>query len=376
MLHSGRDWHAHPHAAVCTMTWKDHIRPSVFDLGLYRPFDYRPGLVRIDANESGFGLDAEEQAQLFRELSSLELHRYPQVSAQPLREVLAARLGVLPDEIIVGNGSDEIISILMCAFSAGRGGRLARVLYPVPTFGEYESMARAHGAEPLEVPLDANWQLDEARLSEAIDREQPGLAFFASPNNPTGNRFDAGVLDRLAARFSGCFVVDEAYADFEGETHVPKIRERESFCVMRSLSKIGLAGLRLGLLVGPRELIAQLDKVRLPYNVNAVSAAIARAVLANPARLEQRIKRVAESRRSLETALRSLSGLTVFPSNANFVLVRTSLDAKTVFERLLEHGVLVRNLSRPGPLTNCLRITAGTEAENERCIAAMRSVLG
>jgi histidinol-phosphate aminotransferase len=356
------------------MSWKDFLRPAIFELAHYRPFEYRPGLVRLDANESAFSLDPEEQELLARELSQIDLRRYPEVSARPLREALASRLGVSPDEILLGNGSDEIIAILIAAFGEERKGVRAKVLYPTPTFGEYESVARAYGAEPLPVPLDSRWELDEPRLAEVIEREQPALAFFASPNNPTGNHFDPAVLDRLSARFPGCFVVDEAYADFEGKSQLPKVRQREGFCVMKSLSKIGLAGLRLGLLVGARDLITQLDKVRLPYNVNAVSTALACALFANPARLDARIKRVAEVRRNLETGLASVPNLTAFPSDSNFVLVRVP-DAGKTFEQLLGRRILVRNLSRPGPLQNCLRITAGTEKENELCVEALRAVL-
>ncbi len=356
------------------MTWKDFLRPSVFDLWVYRPFEYRPGLVRLDANEAAFPFEPEEREALSRALSSIEFHRYPEVSGRKLREALALRLGLSPDEILLGNGSDEIIAILMTAFAEGPTGR-GKVLFPVPTFGEYEAVARAHGAVPVGIPLDAEWQLDEPRLAEAIAREQPALAFFASPNNPTGNRFDAAVIDRLAGSFPGCFVVDEAYADFGGATHLSAVRARDSFCVMRTLSKVGLASLRLGFLVGPRDLIAQLDKVRLPYNVNAVSVAFACAVLGDPARLDARVRRVAASRQELEAGLRAIPGLTVFPTDANFILVRTPIDSKQIFDRLLERGVLVRNLSRPGPMQNCLRITAGTRKENEQCLEALRAAM-
>jgi histidinol-phosphate aminotransferase len=360
------------------MSWKDYLRPSVRGLSTYRPFDYARApkdLVRLDANESAFPLDAED-LELFRaELAKVPLHRYPEVSGLPLREALASRLGVRPEEVLLGNGSDEIIAVLTTAFGGGREGKGAPVLFPVPTFGEYEAIALAHGAHPVAVPLTSRFELDELALAEAIRRERPALAFFASPNNPTGNRFDAGVMERLARLMEGVLVADEAYADFGGTSLLSLVKEVPGLFVMRSLSKVGFAGLRLGALVGPAEAIAELDKVRLPYNVNAVSVALARVALAHPERLEARIRKVAESRRALEGELREVSGLEVFPSDANFVLVRTPFDASLIFERLLARGVLVRNLSRKGPLERCLRITAGTNEENAACLKALRAAL-
>jgi len=360
------------------MSWRDYLRKEVWGLSAYRPFDYASApaeLVRLDANESAFGFDREEREALARELDRMALRRYPEVSGRPLREALARRWGLKPEQILLGNGSDEIIAILMTAFGGAREGAPAAVLFPVPTFGEYEAIALAHGARPLAVPLGARFELDEAALAAAIRRERPALAFFASPNNPTGNRFDAEVMARLAVAMDGVLVADEAYADFGGATLLPRVGAVAGLFVMRSLSKIGFAGLRLGALVGPEDAIAELDKVRLPYNVNAVSLGLARRVLERPEKLEARIRQVAESRRALQEGLGRLGGLEVFPSDANFVLVRTPGDAHAVFDRLLARGVLVRNLSRPGPLERCLRITAGTAEENATCLEALRDAL-
>jgi histidinol-phosphate aminotransferase len=360
------------------MSWRDHLREALAGLGVYRPFDYSTAardLVRLDANEACYPLDADDVRAFEEAVARLPFHRYPDVAARPLREALARRWKVAPEQVLVGNGSDEIIAILITAFGGGRGAERAKVLYPTPTFGEFESIALSHGAAPLPVPLDEGFQLDEPRIADAIRRERPSLAFFASPNNPTGNRFDAAAMQRLAAEMDGVFVADEAYADFGGATLIPRVGEVPGFCVMRSLSKIGFAALRLGALVGPRDLVAELDKVRLPYNVNAVSAALACAALEAPERLAARIRGIAERRRELEAGLRGIAGLTVFATDANFVLVRTPGDAKAVFDGLLARGVLVRYLSRPGPLHNCLRITAGTPEENEACLRALRAAL-
>ena len=357
------------------MSWRDHLRESIPALGVYRPFDYASSpreLVRLDANESPFPLEPAEREEVARVATAVAYHRYPEVSGRPLREALARRWKVRPEQIIVGNGSDEIIAILVTAF--GRAG--AKVLFPTPTFGEFEGIALAHGAAPLGVPLDRHFQLDEPRLVDAVRSERPSLAFFASPNNPTGNRFDAAVIERVARAMDGVCVADEAYADFTGGTMLPLVGEIPGFCVMRTLSKIGFAALRVGALVAPPELAAELDKVRLPYNVNAVSQAIACWALDAPGFLETRLAHIAASQRELDRGLRKLPGLEVFPSDANFVLVRTrTMDAKALWDALLARGVLVRNLSRPGPLENCLRITAGTPQENARCLETLREIL-
>jgi histidinol-phosphate aminotransferase len=361
------------------MSWRDHLRDTIPGLGVYRPFDYATApreLVRLDANESPFPLEPAERESLHRALAEIDYHRYPEVSGRPLREALARRWGVAPEQVLLGNGSDEIIAILATAFGGGRGGRRAKVLYPAPTFGEYEAIALAHGAEPLPVPLDANFQLDEPRLADAMRAERPALAFFASPNNPTGNRFDARAVERLAAEMDGVVVADEAYADFTGGTMVPLVGRLPNLVVMKSLSKIGFAALRLGALVATPELAGELDKVRLPYNVNAVSQAIALWALGQPGWLETRLAHIAASMRDLDRGLRKLPGLEVFPSDANFVLVRTrSVDAAQLWQALLERRILVRNLSRPGALHNCLRITAGTPEENATCLEALRALL-
>jgi histidinol-phosphate aminotransferase len=359
------------------VSWRERLRASIWTGSAYRTFDYASALTslaRLDSNESAFGPDEDELQSFQQELRELALNRYPDVSGRPLREALARRFGVDADEILLGNGSEEIISILTIAFGSKSSREPARVLYPDPTFNQYEALARAYGAEPAPVPLGPDFQLDESRFAESIHRLTPSLAFFASPNNPSGNRFDPEALLRLAGLMDAVFVVDEAYADFGGETLLPRLHATAGLFIMRSLSKIGLAGLRLGALVGPREAIAELDKVRLPWNVNAVSIALGCATLRHPERIEARIRKTVELRRSLAARLASFPKLTVYPSDTNFILVRTP-DANAAFHALLERGVLVKNVSAPGLLDNCLRITVGMAVENERCVAALGAAL-
>ena len=360
------------------MSWREALRPTIARGAAFRPFDYAtagPGLVRLDCNESAFPPGEDEMAAFQEELARLDLRRYPDVSGGALREALARRWDVAADEILLGTGSEEIISILTIAFG-GQAGAPASVLFPDPTFNQYEVLARAYGATPVSVPLGDRFGLDVEAVGRVIRSVRPALAFFASPNNPTGNRFDSEALVSLARQMDGVFVVDEAYADFGGKTLMPRVRETPGLFVMRSLSKVGLAGLRVGALVGPRQAIAEIDKVRLPWNVNAVSLALACATLRHPERFEARIRETVALRGGLETALRSLPGVVVYPSDTNFfLLVRVPADAGTVFHGLLARGVLVKNVAQPGALERCLRITVGTAVENTRCVRALGAVL-
>jgi histidinol-phosphate aminotransferase len=360
------------------MSWKEHLREGIAELTALRLFDYDaagPALARLDCNELAFAPTPDEMEIFVRALREVAVHRYPDVSGLPLREALARRWGIEPDEILLGSGSVETLAMLMTAFGMCGRGTPGKMLYPDPSFPYYDVLARSHGLVPVAVPLDGNFQLDEASLVRTIDRERPALAIFASPNNPTGNRFDAEVLERLARRTDAAFVVDEAYADFDGRTMLSRFRATPGLCVTRSLSKVGLAGLRLGALVGTREFIAAIDKVRLPWNVSAVAVALGCAALACPDFIERRIRAVVELREGLEAALRTIPGLMVYPSDANFLLVRVPADASQLARRLLQSRVLVKDVSRRGLLERCLRITVGTASENERCVDALRDQL-
>jgi histidinol-phosphate aminotransferase len=362
------------------MTWRELLRDGILELPEVSAGDYAAGagtadLARLDLNEGALPPSRDEMASLARELGKLDLNRYPEATGKVLRERLAERWAVDPEEILLGNGSVEIIGILMTAFGGAQHGRAAKVMHPEPTFGQYDLMASAYGLTAVPVALGPRFELDEACVAATIERERPTLAFFASPNNPTGNLLPAAALERLARQMAAVFVVDEAYADFSGTTLIAQTRSTPGLFVMRSLSKIGLAGLRVGALIGDRAAIAELDKVRLPYNVNAVSLAFATCMLAHPARLDERIGAVIRLRESLEHELRQIEDVEVSPSKANFVLVRTPYDGLSVLQRLLTRHILVRAFPHVPRLEHCVRITAGTGSENARCVQALREIL-
>jgi histidinol-phosphate aminotransferase len=362
------------------MSWIDHLRPGIAELAPSRPFDYgsRHDLVRMDCNEAPFAVDDRERAELCSELGRLALERYPEVSGASLRHALADRWHVDPQQILLGNGSVEMLALLATAFGGGQAGRPAKLIYPDPSFPYYEVIARTHGVSPIPIALEADFKLAERPFADAIDEHTPALAFFASPNNPSGNVFDAELLLRLARRMAAVFVVDEAYVDFaQGgrATLIERVRDTPGLFVTRSLSKFGFAGLRIGALIGARDAIEQLDKVRLPWNVNTASLAFARALLSHPERIDARVRAIIELRGAFEAKLRAIPELQVFSSQANFILVRAPISAERVFERLLASGILVKNVSRAGLLDRCLRITVGTSTENERCAQALCAAL-
>jgi histidinol-phosphate aminotransferase len=357
------------------MSWRDRLRPALADVVVPPPFDYTaagPGLVRLDCNELPVAPGPDELRGWADHLGTLALNRYPEVDARTLREAFARRYGVTVAEVLVGNGSVELIGVLINAFG---GAEPPALLYPDPSFVYYETIARTHGAVPLPLSLDDDFELDEHAANEVIDTQRPALAIFANPNNPTGKPFDLDVLVRLARRMDGVFVVDEAYGDYAGTSLIPRLRAVPGLFVLRTLSKLGYAGLRVGALFGPAEAIRELDKVRLPWNVNAISLSLATSVLTHPELLDAHVRMVVGWRRTLEAELRAIPGVMVWPSAASFTLVRVPVDAHAVHARMLRRGVLVKDLAHPGVLRNCLRITVGTPQENDRCVAALREAI-
>jgi histidinol-phosphate aminotransferase len=307
------------------------------------------------------------------------LHRYPDPRASALRAALAGRLGVGGDELVLGNGSDEIIALLCAAFGEPVAGKPARVLYPSPTFVMYRHEALAHGLDPVEVPLGPRLEPDVEAMCAAIAQHRPSLVFLATPNNPTGTVWPAEAIDSLlAADDEAIVVVDEAYLAYGPDpSRVARLRDPrwDGRCVvLQTLSKIGLAALRVGYLVGTRELCAEVDKVRSPYNLDAFAQAAATAILTEcAAEIDGWAAVVRRERGELCDGLAALPGLDVFPSGGNFVLVRHA-DAVTVDAELRRRGIAVRRFDG-GALDRCLRITVGTPDENGALLAALRTIL-
>jgi histidinol-phosphate aminotransferase len=284
--------------------------------------------------------------------------------------VVARQLGVAGDQLIFGNGSDELIAMVCSAFSARRGDRPAAVLYPGPTFVYYQLSAQARGVEPIEVPLTDRFELDEPATIRAIEEHHPGVVYLALPNNPTGTLWRLGFAAELAARFRDVAIVsDEAYFAYSGATSMPVLADHPNLIVMRTLSKLGMAGLRVGFTISTPAIAALLEKLRPPYNLSALDQRAAEFLLERAdAWCAARAADVIAERTRLATAL-AARGLEVFPSEANLLLVRTT-GAKALWQRLADAGVTVR-LFDAGRLAGCLRVTVGTPDDNAALLAAL-----
>ncbi|GIX07336.1 MAG: histidinol-phosphate aminotransferase [Candidatus Poribacteria bacterium] len=343
------------------------LREDLRDLQPYHvePFPHR---VKLDANESPYDLPPAVKRRALRELEELPFHRYPDPEARELKAALSKRLDVPAEWLAVGNGSDELIQMLLIALA--RPG--TRVLAPEPTFSMYRILARVAGLPFVGVPLDERFELNAEALRQEVERSPRAIVFLSYPNNPTGNCWDEEVIRDLLGAPNAVFVLDEAYYEFSRRTFLPELGRRSNVLVLRTFSKaFGLAGLRVGILIADPRWIGCVEKVRLPYNVNGVSQRIARIALEHAEEIQRVVETIVAERRRLFEALAQEARLEPFPSEANFLLFRVRDGAAQAFRRLLDAGVLVRNLDRPGPLRDCLRVTVGRREENDQFLKAL-----
>jgi len=358
--------------------WSALLRPELAELSAYAPvagdFD-----VRLDANEAPPLLARAARARLAELAAETAWERYPDARLGDLRAAIAARTGVTPEEVLPGVGSDEVISILLTALAQPRASTpYSTILTTTPTFVMYRLSARARSMRVLEVPLDADWDLAESSLLRAVEMSPPSIVFIATPNNPTGNAASRERLEKVvAAARDSLVVIDEAYVDYAKRSHLDLYRAHPNVVLLRTISKVGFAALRVGWLIGHPELVRELDKARLPYNVPTVSQRLAVAAigeLANDVALL--VKQVVAERERVYAELVELSGVQPTPSEANFLWVRTERPAGDVFEALAAKKILVRSFhARGGRLANQLRVTIGTPEENDAFLSALREVL-
>ena len=333
------------------------------------------GLIKLDAMENPYGWPTsmlDEWTQLLRDVP---MNRYPDAAAHELKGALREALQIPHEmDVLLGNGSDEIIQLLiLCLCGPGR-----TVLAPDPTFVMYRLLCSAMGGhfEPVALRSD-NFALDMPAMLAAIDAQQPQLIFLAYPNNPTGNLFADDDVEAVINAAPGLVVLDEAYEPFARRSWMARLAEFPNLLVMRTVSKLGLAGLRLGLLIGAPAWIEQLDKLRLPYNINSVSQASAIFALSHYDVFAAQAEQIRCDRERLLKCLARFPALEVWPSEANFLFCRLLTgDARSLGATLVERGVLIRVLDGAGPaLTNCLRISVGTPTENEALLSALEASL-
>lgn len=351
---------------------QDLLREEILALQAYHVPE-ASGFVKLDAMENPYPLPPPLRARVAQLAANAPVNRYPDAGAALLKARLRQTMKI-PDgtDLLLGNGSDEIIQIL--AMGIARPG--AVILGVDPSFVMFRMIAAFVGVRFVGVPLRASdFGLDLEAVLRAISEHRPALIFLAYPNNPTGNLFDRDALTRIIETAPGLVVIDEAYHAFAAESFLPLVTAHENLLVMRTVSKLGLAGLRLGFATGSARWLQQFDKLRLPYNVNVLTQLTAETVLAEQEILADQASAIRDERGSLFEGLDALRGVTAFPSRANFILFRVN-DATGVFERLKQRKVLIKNLHGTHPLlAGCLRVTVGTPQENRTFLSALSDSL-
>ena len=347
------------------------VRPEILALNAYH-VPVSAGMIKLDAMENPYLVPASLRGEIAAAVSVAAINRYPDPSAQLLRQKIRELLQLSDDmEVLLGNGSDELIQLLAMAVNQPN----ATVLSVEPSFVMYKMIATFLGMRYVGVPLAPDFSLDMNAMLATIARDQPALIFLAYPNNPTGNAFSADDIQQILRAAQGLVVVDEAYYAFAEESFVPHLADYPNLLVMRTFSKLGMAGLRLGFLVGDKRWLEQLDKLRLPYNVGVLPQVVATKLLEHHDVLLTQAAQIKQDRSELAQQLSAITGVQVFASSANFLLLRVA-RAKEIFEGLKQRGVLIKNLHGGHPmLENCLRVTIGTPEENERFLVAFKDCL-
>jgi histidinol-phosphate aminotransferase len=325
--------------------------------------------IRLDANENPFSLQPELHDEFIAALRRVPLNRYPEAGSPALLARFAANYGVAPDMIIAGNGSDELIQVLCTSLAP------TRVMTPIPTFVMYRISAVNNGHKVIEAPLENGCDLDLPAMLELMDSYSPGMIFLSFPNNPTGNCFSQEKIKILLEKAPGLVVVDEAYGYFSGHTFLPLLEKYQNLVILKTLSKVGLAALRIGFLIGAAPLVNELNKVRLPNNINSLSQAAAGFYLDHEAVFLAQAREIVRERDLLFSALQQLPGIRPYPSAANFIFFGCLYDTNRVYISLRQQGIMVKQFPTAGKFTNCMRVTVGTPRENEMFLGALERII-
>jgi len=348
------------------------IRPEIQKMAAYHVPE-ATGLVKLDAMENPFPWPEEMKAQWLEQLSKAEPNRYPDPSAKELMTSLRDCFDVAPElGVVLGNGSDELIQLILMAMNKD-----ACVMAPTPSFVMYQHIANSLGLSFIGVPLNADFSLDVPEMLAVIKEKNPAVIFLAYPNNPTGNLFDDADLLAILEASNGLVVIDEAYQPFARKTFMGRAPDYEQLLVMRTVSKLGLAGLRLGFLAGHPSLTSQLEKIRLPYNINVFTQVTATFAFQHISTFDEQAAVICEQREILQSSLASLKGVNVFPSDANFILFSLQSDsAERVFEALKQSGVLIKKMGNvPGLPAESLRVTVGSSLENKLFVEQISTII-
>ena len=328
--------------------------------------------IKLDANENPYPLPPGLKHMILERLEGVSLNRYPAPGSPGLKRDFARYYGVDENMILIGNGSDELIHILLTSVSTSPSGS---VMFPTPTFAMYRICALNTGHSIIEVPLNERLELDTEAMLDIISDKKTPITFLSYPNNPTGKCFGRGDIEKILEASSGLVVLDEAYFNFSGMTFLRDLDRWDNLVILRTLSKVGLAALRLGIFIGHPSLVHHLNKVRLPYNVNIFSQVIGSLFVEHSEKFTALTDRIISGRKWLFDELTAIEGINPYPSDANFILFSCFMEKDDVYGQLVERGVLVKSFTSPDILKNCMRVTVGTEEENSEFIETLKVVV-
>lgn len=343
------------------------VRNKIKGLKTYQVENMDAG-TKLHANENPYPPSPKLLKKIFQRLDKLELNRYPDPDCRNLKQAIANTTGTLPEQIIIGNGSDELIQYLMQVL-CDEGDTIS---FPDPTFAMYGITAQCLGLNPVSFPLNDSWDFEALSALKVLAEHKARIVFISYPNNPTGNCFSGQEIQQVIEQFEGIVVLDEAYQDFSGKSFLNQMEKHNNLVILRSLSKIGLAGLRIGYGIFPAMLAEQVNKVRLPYNSNSISQWVATELLNDFSHVKNQIHSIVEERNRLMDELSKLPAITVYPSNSNFILFQAPEGGEKLFNNLKKNGTLLRNLNSHPRLKNCLRVTIGTKQENDQFLDQLR----
>ena len=342
---------------------KNWIRKDIQSLNAYHvpePIE----CLKLDAMESPFSPNKDFEKEFLQHLSKVDINRYPEPSAKEVIKSLRSLMNIDENHgVLLGNGSDELIQLIALACNEGD-----TILSFSPSFVMYEMIAKFSRLNYIDSPL-IDFDIDLENTLQIIKETQPKLIFIAYPNNPTGNLFNREKIETIIQSTDALVVLDEAYYAYADDTFLNDIAKYENLILLRTISKIGFAGVRLGLLIGSEEIVGELNKIRLPYNINSLTQAACKFLLNKKDYLQSHAELIVNERKELIKSIKKYKNITVFPSQANFVLIKT-LDSQELFNFLLDKRILIKNLSKMKGLDNFLRITIGSPNENATILSA------
>jgi len=348
------------------------IRPEILDMKAYHVPD-SVGLMKLDAMENPYTWPAEMKKDWLKLMADLEPNRYPDPGAKELIKEMRSCFGIDPSlGVVLGNGSDELIQLLLMALQSS-----SSVMAPTPSFVMYQHIAKTLGLDFYGVPLQVDFSLDTKAMLALVEKQQPSIVFLAYPNNPTANLFNRGDIIKIINASDGLVVIDEAYQPFADDSFLDDVMKYPNVVLIRTVSKLGLAGIRLGYLVAHKALAEQFEKIRLPYNINSFTQLTAHFAFSHYKILQQQAELICQQRQWLLAELSKVTLLEVFPSQANFILFRV-IDGQAIeiFEALKSSGILIKNMGVVAGLpSECLRVTVGSEEQNKIFVRTLSEIL-